>query len=132
MLDLPRETAMRLPRMTVRRWMLLAAVIAAILAVQQCVERRAYYLGRAQSYRRHEHFYGLRRNQKIQSGQNAGKWIFNPDYFTADGDLKEEYVPKFKKSHNHFLALIRKYRYAADHPWIHVGPDPPEPKRDNP
>jgi hypothetical protein len=115
---------MRMPRMTVRRWMMLVGVAAVIAAVARCVERRAFYLHMAARYRPDEHFYGLRRNEKLRDGIH---YRYNLTLFTADGVLKEENVKPFEKLHKHYAALIAKYRYAADHPWIYVEPDPPEP-----
>jgi hypothetical protein len=113
---------MRLPRMTVRKWMLAVAAAAAILAVIVGVQQRAYYLEKYRSYAMIEMLSSIRRDEEI----NGMRWLAS-FYFEANGNLKRKYLNKFNTLHAYYSGLRRKYRYAADHPWIYVGPDPPVP-----
>jgi hypothetical protein len=113
---------MRQKGMTVRKWVLAVAAAAPILAVTVGIQRRARYLEKYRSYKLPEILSGIRRDEKI----DGVSWLAR-FYFDADGNLKREYLNRFKTQQAYYSGLRRKYRYAADHPWIYVEPDPPSP-----
>ena len=98
---------MRWPRMTTRRWLMVVAAAAVILGALRLHERRAYFLARAEDQ----------------------EWVVN---WLLDGRmrLREELwatdYPQRLFAYRQSLAY--KYRYAADHPWISIEPDPDEPE----
>jgi hypothetical protein len=101
---------MQIPRMTVCRWMLGIAIVSLLLAAQRLAERRAYFLMRAEV-----------------EADRADDYIKRHVCLEL---LKDEYDRErvYKKLGNHYLGLARKYRLAADRPWLQVEPDPPETK----
>ena len=98
---------MRLPRLrfTVRRLMLAVAIVAVILGAASGVRRRAERFRMIESYhRRNYHF----------------SFVGNPS-------LDAEKTAKFIARNNWHNAMTMKYGDAADHPWLPIPPDPPEP-----
>jgi hypothetical protein len=92
---------MRLPRMTIRRWMVVVAVVGLLIG-GYCLERREdEFLERAAFYRRL-----ARHDIHARPHGNA--------YHRAMIDY----------SH----AMDRKYEDAAKWPWLRVEPDPPAPE----
>jgi hypothetical protein len=85
---------------------LVIAAAALILAAQRLYERRAYFLIRAEVE--------ASRADDLANGRMCLR-----DEFCVEG-----YTEKLLA---YWRALVRKYRYAADHPWISVEPDPDEP-----
>jgi hypothetical protein len=115
---------MRLPVMTVRRWMLAVAAVALILAVVAGLRNRAYYLKKYRSFGLLERVSGIRRDEKDENGMSwLAEWYFEPD-----GRLKRKYLRRFDAMHAYYVGLRRKYLYAANHPWVYVEPDAPEPQ----
>ncbi len=114
---------MRLPRMTVRRWMLAVAATATILASVVWMQRRAYYLEKYCSFGMIHKLSGIRWDDKEEPVIRLAEWYFEPD-----GRLKGKYLHQFEKVHAYYSELRRKYLYAANHPWVYVEPDPPAPK----
>jgi hypothetical protein len=93
---------MRVPGMTTRRWMSAVAVMALLLGAQRFVERRAYFLTRAE----------------VEADRAA-------DLIHGRACLRDEFCKEGfpEKLRDHYLALARKYRLAADRPWLPVEPD---------
>jgi hypothetical protein len=115
---------MRLPRMTTRRWMIAVAIIGilmggAILIGRHLAVRNAY-LQRAAL---HEIWKG-----KIYSHPNAAaywesRWRDQRIGHKGSYPWPDEppFVPAIAEYHERMIA---KWRYAADHPWREVEPDP--------
>ena len=116
---------MRLPRMTVRRWMAAVAVVGLLLAVGRLLKRRAFYLGQVTVNASMEALCRIDRNGKLDYGPYKNPYLLgNRDLFNGDETLKPEYVEMVAEQHAYFDGLVRKYRYAASHPWVSVEPDP--------
>jgi hypothetical protein len=97
--------AMRLPRMTTRRWMIAVLVfglgMGAIVGGDQLKRRRNYFLYRAR-------FHAL----TVDVWKEAGWPALDP----SDRPIIE-----------YDAAMARKYWRAARYPWLPVEPDPPDP-----
>jgi hypothetical protein len=119
---------MRLPRMTLRRWMGAVAVAALLLVTGRLVQRRAFYLGQLTVNRSMEAIYRIDRNGRMDYGALKHPYLIaNPELFNDDETLKSEYVKIVEEQHAYFDGLVRKYSYAAAHPWVSVEPDAPRP-----
>lgn len=96
-----------LPRMSTRRSFLAVVVVAVTLWAKGLADRRAYYLTRAE----------------VEADRAD-------DYANKRPLLKEEY--DFEGMHerlrDHYSQLARKYRLAANRPWLPVEPDPEPPR----
>jgi hypothetical protein len=136
-------SAMRLPRMTTRRWMVAVVVAAvamggfvAVRAVWQyfvALDRIQYHegmeamsrwldpLGRDQS-QEIDQIRGLIEEQRRITG-DAG---LDEDLRAALDEYKRIVAPLHRQVEYH-AAMIRKYRGVARFPWLPVEPDPPEP-----
>ena len=100
---------MRLPRMTTRRWMVVAAVAALTVASVRLRERSLAYRRQA------EHHAWL---------------VASRDYVVVDmgGMYGDNYGRLSKRGIAYHSAMARKYRHAARYPWLPIEPDPPEPE----
>lgn len=100
---------MRLPRMTIRRWMIAVGLVALTVTSVRLWERSL-------AYRR-------------QADHHA--WLVaSRDYVVIDmGGMYDSKVGRLsKRGIAYHAAMARKYRRAARYPWLPVEPDPPEPK----
>jgi hypothetical protein len=100
---------MRLPRVRFAlRWMMIAvAVVALVMAAERLVKWRAHLLRRAEV-----------------DADRATDWA---NYSFC---LRPEYNKPgmYEKMRDYWLASARKYRLAADRPWLPVEPDAPQPE----
>jgi hypothetical protein len=87
--------------------MIAVATAALVLGAKRFADRRAYFL--------------------VQAEVEADR---ADDYANYRACLVEEYdVPgMYEKLRDHYLGLARKYRLAANWPWLPVEPDPESPK----
>src|SRR5690242_12471812 len=108
--------SMRLPRMTTRRWMILVAIVAVVIAAEQMRERRAAYLRLWYMHVALE----LKMNDQIREAVNTGSYYFGPIESKA-------MIDRFTAFAAYHSSLRRKYEYAAAYPWVKVPPDPPRP-----
>ncbi len=116
---------MRLPRMTTRRWMVVVAISAMVIAASLWVSRA---LLRAQEYRRlaivHLAFGNLCFGE-------AGEYRYAADHSRAsdrrDRDELQMIEAHQLKLANYHHDMARKYEHAARYPWLPVEPDPPPP-----
>ena len=101
------DQVVRPPQMTTRRWMIAVATAALVLGAKRLAGRRAYFLTRAE----------------VEADRAD-------DYANGRACLREEYdVPgMYEKLRDYYLGLARKYRLAANRPWLQVEPDPEGPK----
>ncbi len=112
---------MRLPRVTVRRLMILVAIAGLLLAAGRAWNLRADYLLRA-SY--HES-----RARILEVIRDRGE----PSYFRP-ADRSRPALDRAEADRRHAAsvayheALRRKYEAAARRPWLPVEPDPPGPE----
>jgi hypothetical protein len=103
---------MNLPRVrfTVRRLMIAVAIVAILFgAVYRLASRRARFLAIAQHHR-----------ESITDEDPLLKAYFS----VLDGESRSLLTPINRWHH----AMTSRYRHAADHPWLPVAPDPPEPE----
>jgi hypothetical protein len=120
---------MRLSQMTVRRWMIVAAVVGLLLTVDRYERRRKFCLGQIIVNSSMERLYRIDRNGRLDYGDLKHPIMYcNREQLNNDDTLKSEYVKLFMEQHAYFDALVRKYRYAASHPWTDIEPDPPPPQ----
>src|SRR5437588_10387834 len=97
---------MQIPRMTTRRWILAVAIVALLLGAERLAERRAYLLIRAEV-----------------EADRADDFVKGRACLRDEIDVEGMY----EKLRDHYLGLARKYRLAADMPWLPVEPDPEAP-----
>jgi hypothetical protein len=99
---------MRLPRFTIRRMMVVVAIVCALLGVDRMARRRAYCL------------------------EQAKLWKERADEFVTGAGvcLKEEFDKPgmYTALYERTRAIERNYRHAARYPWLPVEPDPPWPE----
>jgi hypothetical protein len=106
---------MRLPLMTTRRWMIVVALLGAVLGLVLMAMRDA----RARHYRVEANFAAWmeRRCREIDALDPAAR-------ARLEGD--EAYLPDpewNRKMIGFWQEMKEKYSYAADHPWLAVAPD---------
>ena len=94
---------MGLPRMTIRHWLIAVAVIAALLWVAKLCERRRELLERA------EECSDLRLLDMFETFEPMNEQHFHFHRWNAWLD-----------------AVEKKCRFAANHPWLPVEPNPPD------
>jgi hypothetical protein len=113
----------RIPRMTMWRWMVAVAVVigpmigGGVLLVRQ---RRDYFLTLAQSHH-NEAAASMARGTALKS-RLASKSEMSAEV----GQLYRDYERMMDRA-NHHTAMAHKYEHAARYPWLLVEPDPPEP-----
>jgi len=108
--------AMRLPRMTTRRWMIAVAVVGLVLTGLDLERRRSRYRGLAAHYR--TLVAGV---QEIEGGPLAGKMFRNPPG-KSYAVVESRDLVQFRRT------MAAKYERAARYPWLPVPPDPPPPE----
>ena len=99
---------MRLPRMTIRRWMVAVGVVALTVTSVRLRERSLAYRRQAEHH----------------------AWLAaSSDFVVVDmgGMYGDNYGRLSKRGIAYHAAMARKYRQAARNPWLPVEPDPPEP-----
>ena len=114
---------MRLPRMTMRRWMMAVAAIGLMIGGGVVLkQRRDYFLSLAQSHQKEVASSTARGNAlKSRFGGTAGMTV---EEITR---LHDDYERMMDRA-DHHASLARKYEEAARYPWLPVEPDPPEPE----
>ncbi len=112
---------MRLPRLHFTlRWLMAAVAIAGLLIGGWCEiqRRRDAFLEKADWHA------SRARNDGVLFGSLVG----GLHWFNMKGEiLPANQFPSPAKNEWHLL-LIDKYKYASNHPWMPVAPDPPEPE----
>jgi hypothetical protein len=111
------------PRFTVRRLMLVVAIIGLMIAGLELKRRRESYLDV-----RNKHELQVSRWTKVES---YGEWMLSgyPEE-SPQGQKCIDYIRMARDLHDYHEKQADKYNQAALHPWISVGPDlpaPPEP-----
>ncbi len=117
---------MRLPRMTMRRWMVVVAAVGLIGLIMGggvwLKQRRDYFLSLAQSHQ-----------AEVASSTARGKAL-KSRFGVASGMTVEEVMQlnrdydRMMDRADHHASLARKYERAARSPWLPVEPEPPEPE----
>ena len=107
-----RGAAMRLPRMTTRRWMIVVVIVGLPLAAGDLWSRHRRYRSLAESFAGYE-----RRCKAVLSGDpkemERAKWSWDTD-------------PEWNRRLLSYSTRMRaRFEYAAAHPWISARPDPP-------
>ena len=98
---------MHVPRMSTRHWFLVIVVVAAALWAKRLTDRRACYLTRAE----------------VEADRAD-------DYANGRACLKDGYAiaGMNERLRDHYSQLARKYRLAANRPWLPIEPDPEAPR----
>jgi hypothetical protein len=104
-------------QMTMRTLMGIVAVAALLFGVERLLSRRARFLELAEAHASRVLDYGVNRDEQC----------FKDEFRDANGLLREDFCKQLDICCDHWAALERKYRYAANHPWLAVEPDPPSP-----
>ena len=114
---------MRLPRMTMRRWMIAVAAIGLMIGGGVVLkQRRDYFLSLAQSHQKEVASSTARGNAlKSRFGGTSGMTVEEITRLHGDYDRMMDRA-------DHHASLARKYEEAARYPWLPVEPDPPEPE----
>jgi hypothetical protein len=111
-----------LPRMTTRWWMIVVAVVALVLAAELTRQRLTNI---SSAYRRwalmHQHEADDASGNALLSDA-AYRRGQPPDPKYAQWSVRSRRLAEFHS------AMMRKYEWAARHPWLRVPPDPPMPK----
>lgn len=144
---------MRFPRMTMRRWMVIVAVMAIILgfiawdirlqAIARVYRSRAWKMGRIEETNRLAESYLSKQSESDRLLTGAIEQAM-ADFKSAGARKRElereaeslrEHALKVRaeaiqkrKITAHYGSLRKRYEEAARHPWREVAPDPPEPK----
>src|SRR5262249_7636053 len=119
-------SAMRIPRMTKRRWMIAVVVSALVIGLMigggvLLKRRRDYFLLLAQSHQ-----------NEVTSSTARGEAL--KSRFGLTREMRNEEIRTPPRDHGrmmhhpaHHAATAEKSRQAARQPWLPVEPDPPEP-----
>jgi hypothetical protein len=119
---------MRLPRMTTRRWMigvaLLCAVLGLVLTVMRDAQARRYRVKAgvaAWMERRCREIDAMDPVARARAAEEETKDPFrhDPPYF-SDPEWNRKMIGFWQE-------MKDRYSYAADHPWLAVPPDRPNP-----
>ena len=113
---------MRLPRMTMWRWLLVVAAIGLMIGGGILLkQRRDYFRSLVQSHQK-----------EVDASNARGNGLKARIGRTSETDREEilrlhrDYERMTDRAEHHSL-LVRKYERAARYPWLLVEPDPPEP-----
>lgn len=115
---------MPFPRMTTRRWMIAVVLVALLLGgtitARRCIILRQDYLQRAAYHddlkgRLFNHpdsptYWEFRWRDQRAGLKGAYPWPDGPPFVSAIAEYHDR--------------MAMKWRYAADHPWVEVEPDP--------
>jgi hypothetical protein len=128
---------MRLPRMTTRRWMIAAAVVAVAfwglhVRRQREAERRLVQKYEHKAQFNEEmvqmlmtgHVQELERSITCKLAPGPGE---HDPFPSLSIESSRNFILGFKRQAAYFRQLAKKYEYAASHPWEPVTPDPPRP-----
>jgi hypothetical protein len=103
---------MRLPRMTIRRWIVTVVVLASVMGALTEVNRE---LRQAYRYRDIASWYAMAEKM------NRGGTVTFPGGITFSGGSGEKLAGYYEE-------LKRKYERAAARPWLPIQPDAPLPE----
>jgi hypothetical protein len=117
---------MRLPQMTTRRWMIVAAVVGPLAGMHLKQWRGDLLLKQRQDY-------FLSRMQIHLKGVKACDMVYaDGSCQTLWSDARREKwkreVSLTPRRHAYHVAMYQKYERASRQPWLPVEPDPPAPK----
>jgi hypothetical protein len=115
--------AMRVPRMTTRRWMIAVAVMAVMLAAAAALFRRRLGLRERGDY--HARRGGILTDRARGFEQLALKFADREPRITAEWRAYAACEAEIGAWH---ARLKEKYRHVARYPWLPIEPDPPEPE----
>ena len=114
---------MRLPRMTMRRWMIAVAAIGLMIGGGvRLKQRRDYFLSLAQSHQM-EVASSTARGEALKSRFGHTSGMTTEEIMHLHGDYD-----RMMDRADHHASLARKYERAARYPWLPVEPDPPPPE----
>jgi hypothetical protein len=138
------EGAMRLPRMTTRRWMVVVVIVGLLMGGVRLKERRSHLLSRAQIHKERAAFYpklesrerqicaeyprliaGLKRLQRYRNREPVQSRL---EDLTSLLDLSRRNLARWTNRTTYYAATAHKYQHVARDPWLPVEPDPPQPE----
>ena len=111
---------MRLPRMTTRRWMIAAAVVAVLTRCGQTGARWHQYRKRVEYHASERKKVGIMLAPALEYRREAGR-------FPGCG-LGQDIWERLCEQAEWHARLKLKYERTAARPWVPVAPDPPEPE----
>ncbi len=121
--------AMRLPRMTTRRWMIAVAVVALLIGGSiggyRLKRFHDLFLDRAEYHAMME----VARRKSEHAHRELGLQYFGFDSASSRAVRAKALrdIEFFSRAAIHHAEMARKYGYAAQNPWLPVAADPPEP-----
>jgi hypothetical protein len=122
---------MRLPEMTVRRWMITVAIVALVLEGLRLKRWHDYCLNRAAGHARMEseglRGEGVHRRYLAYDEQHYPRAAGGPDPQESWRRSEESQARSNRRFAEHHAEMRRKYVQAAWRPWESVAPDPPLP-----
>lgn len=113
-----------MPRLTIRRIMLLVAILAVLMA-SGILTSRLWALSARYRHRANASLEEVRLLRENLKAYDAGT-VVGRNITQAEVDRLAVWFRKLLPYHE---ARARKYDYAARHPWIAVPPDPPQPEK---
>jgi hypothetical protein len=140
---------MQLPRMTIRRWVVVVVIVAAAMSAWR-LRRLSQRYSTIAAFQRQQQGYadrarnplpkaidrfeveGRRFAEAARTAGNQREARFMRDEAARLAGLAEtyrEWVRDFTELSDYRAQLRRKYEQAATYPWLPVDPDPPEPER---
>jgi hypothetical protein len=106
------EVAVRLPRMTTRRWMVAVAVVGLVIG------------GTAEAIRlKRRHDYFVIRARRHASAEAAFR-----SWAQTSSARSRHILASISRNLDYHADMARKYGHAARFPWLSVEPDPEEPE----
>jgi hypothetical protein len=144
---------MPLPRVrfTVRRMMVAVAIVGIFLGLVSAIESRRWSM-RSKEYaataKFHHDLEEIAKQGITEEGENTSWWrerakqirmerrrtgpLAAYEAVALDCDKHAvatiEYAARWRRKASHYAAIALKYEEAANHPWLPVPPDPPEPE----
>ena len=128
---------MRLPRMTIRCWMILVAAVGCLLGVAGMVRKSRRMIARAEFHARERLAMDrVTDGRRIFEGvatallyRRPGEGSMGTVRFDERDALAEQLRASWQRRADYHAAMRRKYERAAMYPWLAVEPDPPEPEQ---
>jgi hypothetical protein len=129
---------MRMPRMTTRRWAIVIATVAGILAAADFHKRRiawrAFCAAKVDYHARLAWSWGNVRDGSARTARKEmelAKDTSLPDkkrrWFVAIANSKRRYAKYIGAVAEYHVQMSDKYQAATNSLWLHAEPDPPEP-----
>jgi hypothetical protein len=133
-------------RFTIRTLMLAVAVVGLAFGIERLCRRVSYFHSRAEMFALMEQVFrdmerfaadSARRHAEWAREDVAWAWAYGAERHVSIASQTKNGVEARREQReaeswaaraDRACGLVRKYKYAARHPWLPVEPDPPEPE----